>query len=335
MTLLTTYRCNAACKECCFESNPRRQGRLSLQQMTDAIDEAVASFPALQLVVWSGGECFLLGDDLHQAIAHANANGLATRCVSNGFWGGTARTARRTVAKLRQAGLTEINFSTGLEHQQWVPVESVIQAAQVCVDGGIHTLVNVEKDTEDSTCFQRISNDGAIQLLLAERGNLFTLQSNTWMPFHDDAQDRGHQAERSIIDKPCDQVLQNLVVTPFGQISGCCGLTFEYIPEMKLGFLQEGALKEMFLSQLTDFLKLWIHVEGPYRIIERLFGEQATTVSLSNVSHICQACVILHQHPRVREVLLERWQEFVPEVVHRHRIAMALQKRACARSQQS
>lgn len=334
MTLITTYRCNAACRECCFESNPHRRGRLSLEQMIGAIDEAVDSFPALRLVVWSGGECFLLGRDLYAAIGHASAHGLVTRCVSNGFWGRSEHSARRAVDSLLDAGLTEINLSTGLEHQQWIPVAHVVRAARVCVESGISTLINVEKDTPESSCFQQLSCDPVIRSLASEHGALFSMQSATWMPFHADATDRGHQAEKAIIDKPCDQVLENLVVTPFAKISGCCGLTFEYIPEMKLGTLGARPLKEMFLSQLGDFLKLWIHMDGPYRVITRLIGPEAADAALGKVSHICQACVILHQHDALRTALLERWHEFVPEVMHRHHIASLLRGRAAAAGSQ-
>lgn len=33
LTVLVTYRCNAACEECCFESNPRVEGRLTLGEI--------------------------------------------------------------------------------------------------------------------------------------------------------------------------------------------------------------------------------------------------------------------------------------------------------------
>ncbi|MEM9388174.1 MAG: SPASM domain-containing protein [Pseudomonadota bacterium] len=187
--------------------------------------------------------------------------------------------------------------------------------------------MTVEKDTEDSTCYEALHGDPTMQRLLNEHSDLFTLQSNTWMPFHAAAKNRGFQVARAIVDKPCDQVLKNVVVTPFGQVSGCCGLTFEYIPEMKLGALGRQSLRDMFLSQLEDFLKIWIHMDGPYEIIRKLFGDAEVTRGLANVSHICQACVILHQNPNVRAALIARWHEFVPEVIHRYNIATALRRK--------
>lgn len=99
LTFLTTYRCNAQCEQCCFESNPTIQGKLTLQEMCNYIDRAVENFPALQLVVFTGGECFLLGEDLFRAISYASQKGFSTRCVTNAFWGKTAKIAKKKCEK--------------------------------------------------------------------------------------------------------------------------------------------------------------------------------------------------------------------------------------------
>ena len=129
ITILCTYQCTAACKQCCFESSPRVKGRLSLKTILDRISEAKSSFPGLRLVVFSGGEAFILKEDLYAAIAHATSLGLMTRIVTNGSWGKTSISAAAAVEKLIAAGITEINISTGLDHLEWVPLESVANAA--------------------------------------------------------------------------------------------------------------------------------------------------------------------------------------------------------------
>ena len=72
----------------------------------------------LELIVFSGGECFILGEDLFDAIALAKSlkDTITTRCVTNGYWGRTAAQAKTTVNSATKAGLDKINFSTGLEH---------------------------------------------------------------------------------------------------------------------------------------------------------------------------------------------------------------------------
>src|SRR2546421_2475345 len=85
LTILGTYKCTAACENCCFDSNPYLTKRLDLDRIIGFIDEG-ARFPSCKIVVFSGGECFLLRDDLNKAVARATSLGLSTRCVTNGYW---------------------------------------------------------------------------------------------------------------------------------------------------------------------------------------------------------------------------------------------------------
>lgn len=314
LTIIPTYRCTAACEQCCFESSPKVKGRLSLETIQARIREARETFPALQLVVFSGGEVFLLKEDLYESIGYATSLGLLTRVVSNGSWAKSPRRARFTAERLAGVGLGELNLSTGLDHQKWVPLDSVINAAEASVGLGITTLMTIEQDTDDSDCLGTALADARVKRLLGEAR--FSLRSNSWMPFHAEASLRKALPDRTELASGCSQVFNNLVVTPHDQFSGCCGLTFEHIPEMKLGRLGDRSMATMYEGQLTDFLKAWIHMDGPYRIMTRLFGKEAEN-ALSNVNHICQACVIMHQHPRIREELIRRHREFVPEVLAR------------------
>ncbi|MEB0141092.1 MULTISPECIES: radical SAM protein [unclassified Undibacterium] len=322
LTILTTYRCNAECRQCCFESNPKIEKRLSLDVINKRIEEAYRTFPALKLIVFSGGETFLLKDDLYSAIKYANSLGLMTRCVTNGFWGKTIGTAKRTVQKLVASGINEINISTGSDHQKWVPFESIENAAQVLVESGVFTLVTVERDSEKSNCYERAANSVVLKKLLQDKPLLFTLQCNSWMPFHDDYEQRGAPIGIDVPDG-CSQIFHNLVVTPHDQLAACCGLTFEHIPEMKLGTLGEKTMDKMFNEALDDFLKIWIHLDGPTKIMKKLFDEEVDE-GLSQVHHICQACAIMHLHTRVRETLKARYTEFLPDVLSRFSLKIAM-----------
>src|SRR3546814_14804729 len=59
MTVLCTYQCTAACKQCCFESSPHIKGRLSGDVIRKRITEAHQAIPRMQVDVFSGGEAFL------------------------------------------------------------------------------------------------------------------------------------------------------------------------------------------------------------------------------------------------------------------------------------
>jgi len=328
LTLITTYTCNAACTECCFGCNPNIRGRLSLQSMLSHIDEAHCGFPALKLVVFTGGECFLLKQDLYAAIGHAHQLGLMTRCVTNGFWGKTSTKCKQTVNHLVDAGINEINISTGLDHEEWVPLDSVVKAAAALVEAGVFTLITIEADTADSDCRRRILERPEIRRL-HKQPKLFRVQSNSWMPFTVDHQSRINTIDRSALTGGCGQVFHNAVVTPNEELSACCGLTLEHIPEMKIGISGHGgSLTEHYFRQYEDFLKIWLSVDGPYTIITRLLGdddEDALRGELEEVVHICQACVLLHQSPHIRQLLRQRYREFVPEIMSRFYLEQSMQ----------
>src|SRR3546814_15010847 len=71
-----------------------------------------------------------------------------------------------------------------------------------------------------------------------------------------------------------------------------------------------------YRSQSEDFMKYWLRVDGPYKIIERVMGDQAGKY-LDGVVHMCQACAILHKTPEIREKIYESYSGHLEEVMTR------------------
>jgi len=74
LTILCTYQCTAACRQCCFESNPSIRGRLTKDTIIARIMEAKRVFSNLKLVVFSGGEALLLKNDLFASISYCTSD---------------------------------------------------------------------------------------------------------------------------------------------------------------------------------------------------------------------------------------------------------------------
>ena len=146
--------------------------------------------------------------------------------------------------------------------------------------------------------------------------NKLKIVSNSWMPFKKEFEDRGEQISYQRIDKGCDQLFENFVVTPHGRISSCCGLTFEHIPEMKIGTIfEEDCFSHAEKREIEDFLKIWIKVDGPIEIIRKLKGEDFILKEIGSISHICQSCVHLHKNKAITDSLKKEYQKFLPEVM--------------------
>src|SRR5688572_22141929 len=64
VTILPTYRCTAACAECCFESHPGIKHRMDRDDLLALIDRVHDELPGVKYVVLSGGEVTLLREDL-------------------------------------------------------------------------------------------------------------------------------------------------------------------------------------------------------------------------------------------------------------------------------
>lgn len=316
LTIITTYQCTAACNDCCFESSPEVKGRLTLKQITDFIDESFSSFDDLEVVVFSGGEPLLLGNDLFDAIAHATGLGLKTRVVSNGYWGKSRTLAQRTAESFRESGLTEINLSTGLDHAEYVPLNQLITAIQALVYVGIPNRVTVESDAHETSFHRSILRHPTIVEILQEKPWLLSFQVNSWMPFHDSSERRKLPGQ-SAVDGACDQLFHNLVLTPYKEVSACCGLTFEHLPSLKLGQLYQAPVKDLYASQFDDFLKIWIKTDGPAKILKTLFPGEVEE-EIDQLHHICQACALMQQSEVVMEKLLHVYPQYIEGVLARY-----------------
>jgi len=73
LSLITTYQCTSQCNGCCFSCSPGKVERLSTAKMASLIDEAT-SIPSIKVIVFTGGEATLLGDDLVFLIEQATKN---------------------------------------------------------------------------------------------------------------------------------------------------------------------------------------------------------------------------------------------------------------------
>lgn len=97
------------------------------------------------IVVLTGGECFTYGESLSKVIEYAAKRyDLLVRIVTNAYWANTLELARKRLKPYVEAGLKEINFSTGDEHLEYVSFKNIKNACLASVDFGLVPLVNIE-----------------------------------------------------------------------------------------------------------------------------------------------------------------------------------------------
>jgi MoaA/NifB/PqqE/SkfB family radical SAM enzyme len=322
VTILGTYRCTAACENCCFGSNPYMTKRLDLGDILAFIEES-ARYPSCKLVVFSGGECFLLGDELVTAVEYATSLGFSTRCVTNGYWAKSLRHGRRRLSTLVEAGLKELNVSTGDYHQRWVAQNTVVNAACLSVEAGLRsTVVMVELQKERRVTAASVGADARVRELLADETAHFQLIESPWMPMN--AEDHIPQSDEQLLSRRtlhlrggCDSVLRNLVVTPERRFGFCCGLTRERIPELNAAW-DGGTLDDLLEAGSRDFMKIWLHVDGPERILAWAASKDPRIEWENRYAHHCHACLALYTDPLVREAIRAHHRERVEDVLARY-----------------
>ncbi|MNR32494.1 hypothetical protein D3C85_1500860 [compost metagenome] len=74
---------------------------------------------------------------------------------------------------------------------------------------------------------------------------------------------------------------------------------------MKINWVSGDSLREKYISQAQDFLKIWLKVDGPYQIVKNLAWDEYKD-DLEKIVHPCQACALLHQSGLLRERMVEQ-----------------------------
>lgn len=318
LSLMPTYQCTAACTHCGTLSHPKDYTKLSREQLFSAIDQAAAS--AYDMVVFTGGEA-TLSKHLFDGIRYATQHKLATRLVTNGWWGKAQHSRTRMLTNLKEAGLTEINLSTGDEHSKFVPVETVATCAYSAVEAELTTAIMIEvrqKRRVTEATFRALPK---IQDLYSHfRPGLFRIIESPWMPL-DGNSFEDYEAEQLVNRENvrarggCDSVLKTTTIQADGQISACCGIGVRLIPELQLGYVGEMSLSEADQAAENDFLKRWLRAEGPEKILAWA-SEVDPDIHWENMyAHRCQACIRLYKDPKVRKVVLEQYETKMVDVL--------------------
>ena len=316
LSILTTRRCTAECDHCCVGSSPRAVSSLTTERIHRLIDEAtrVGTF---ERIVFTGGECFLLGSELDALIAHAHALRFDTRVISNGYWAVNERAARERVAALRAAGLDEMMLSTGTFHQRFVPVARIVYAARAAVEAGIPARIAIED------CDQSEIDDTLLRADLAEAlgSGMLAISRDPWIT---DAGGRGttelthgrlHATGRADIAGGCASALMTLSVTPDAQLVACCGFPLEELPGLRIGSVAERPLDEVIRDAPNDMLKMFLHVAGPVGIAEFVARHEPGYALPGKPSSICEACIALQRDEHAMRVAAAHAGEIAPTIV--------------------
>lgn len=291
LSLITTFKCTSACTNCCFGCSPNIQQNklMSFDEISRYIDIVCNTFPSISAVIFTGGECTLLGEDLIKSISKAHSLNKITRIVTNGHW---AKNSDYLIREWVKAGLSEINFSTGFEHSKFVSTDTLFYAVEKCFEQESlqKIVINVEAFNNQNNVFN-IKETIWYKNLNAKFKERLIILSSPWIKFHTSnlcSNDSNNASDKNIVinyDQGCNSILRDIHIDPYGKLLSCCGLSSESTNYLNNGSIISDDLLSAYESGYYDLFKLWIFTDGPYKILKQLgFSDIPTN------RHICEYC---------------------------------------------
>lgn len=281
--------------------------------MRSVIDEAM-ELGRLVAVVFTGGEPLLKLHDVKETIRYAHEHRLWTRIVTNSFWASTPETALHILKDLKQAGLSEINFSCDDLHQEQIPMERVGNACLAARTLDIPMLIAHKRVKNGRVTPETISDFLGVKLTEFIEGE--TNQKKTDLYSSSLTIPIGHGAGSLKQDdyiifsenpfahaSPCGSILSSIIISPMKEVRICCGMIDQRVPELTVGSLDKQTLAGIVCEGNTDLIANWLALEGPYGIMS-FVREKAPEIHFQEkyVNH-CHLCNDIFTRTEVRKVL--------------------------------
>ena len=317
ITFITTYKCNSACGNCCFQCSPQRKECLSLHQIVDCLEQVKTDFPTVKMLILTGGECTLLSY-LSQLINIANKEyGLSVRIVTNASWASSYVKARMKIAEWKALGLSEINFSTGDEHLEYVPIENIKNAIIASVDEEYVPFINVEALEGHKFTAGNFLNDERLCQLLKE--NKIFVMNGVWINFKNPSAEIDGDGILNCINQRCSNLFNNITITPDYRLKACCGITSNYIRYLDLGNLAKYSIRRLYDNQFLDFMKIWMAVEGPHKIMDFVRDYDAKIKKEQyERKHPCQVCAMIFNNSSIMNEIRLHYKRIYSNVIMKY-----------------
>ena len=329
LTFITTYKCTAACKDCCFKCSPKRNERLKLEDMKSYIDQAVQAYPSLKVLVLTGGEPFTLGKDLTKIIEYGSSLGLTVRVVTNGYWAKKYDITVKQLIPLVNSGLKELNFSTGDDHLEFVPNNNIINGASVAMEMGLTTVINVESAGDRNFKSESLYKNKILQkYIYPDSDDIAPLKiiNGVWMPFTKTTLESAKAIKKDenlkklqITDDRCTNLFNIITIDPNYQMVACCGLTSHCSKYLNLGNVKKYSIKELYENQFDDFMKIWLSVDGPHHIAKYISERINLDKPLAeNADHMCNVCAQLLNSKECLNIIKDNIDKLYSNIIFKY-----------------
>lgn len=317
IAIMYARTCNIACRHCGIESHPRDKRRMTLEDARRCIVEA-AAIPRFGKVTFTGGEPFLFQKDLEQLLGLCKALGLQTRVVSNGFWARKLERGEALLGRMRDAGLTEINFSADKFHLEFMPSQVLRNALECARRTGFTRIVSfvTNSDTPPLDLFSEmydVPREAVADLreVLDTPGALERLKDDKVFVYAGGLIGLGRAAEHpeelrhfpidTFGPAPCGEVVNKPVIYPDGDFQACCCAGGK-IKAFTVGNVKETSVAELYAQMERRAHYRFINEYGPRDLFDIVKRARPELPMQQCHTSICEVCVRATEHLAPQEV---------------------------------
>ncbi len=219
--ILLTYQCTCECDHCFVWSSPRQRGVLTIQQISQVLDQAKEA--GVESIYFEGGEPFLFYPVLVSGVRQAVRMGFSVGIVSNAYWAETVADAVEWLQPF--AGrLADLTVSSDLYHCEKElgeqPQNAIAAAKLLGIPTGMISIAQVDEFA--ASTHGQLEGKGAVMFrgraaaTLVAKAPMHAWETFTECP-HEDLSNPGR-----------------VHLDPFGNVHICQGLTLGNVFRLSL-----------------------------------------------------------------------------------------------------
>lgn len=318
LAMMFARTCNIACRHCGIESSPQNHDRMTLAEAQGYIVEA-ASMKNFRKITFTGGEPFLFQKEHLALIELTTGLGLSTRAVTNGFWAANLEKGRDFLARLKAAGLGELNFSADRFHLEFLDAGVLRNALELCREAGYKRIIsfvtNEPGDPLDE--FSRmygVPRDqlADLRLYMTDLDKAEELKDQYTFIYAGGLIGLGRAAEYPAELKyapfdffpdlrACGEVLNKPVIYPNGDFQACCCAGGK-LSTFTVGNVKRESLLDLYEKMSGHSRYRFINTYGPKELFKVIAAARPDLPRPNKFTSICELCVRATDHLTFAEI---------------------------------
>ncbi|MDP4030247.1 MAG: radical SAM protein [Gallionella sp.] len=310
LALRVSYKCNIGCRFCYNISLPNSDVIMPEEQLLSVIEQCRAN--GFTSVGFSGGEIFLFAPVLYKCIKRAKEVGYTgISIVTNGYWGKSIESAKRTIASLVDTGFAppkdRLSMSAGEFHNEFIDWSYARNIAKHYFATFAHPL---RIDFEVTPGKEHLIDE--FKAYMKEQGvpdDAFTLDIRKFIA----NVGRWKEADgKAVVAKPIGSfkkctAINRFVVDPDGKVLPCCGFN-RFIDGISVGNLNNNSVAEVIEQAQNQVATRYLTLVPMGAIYEELIKRFELPKDFSVICEVCEAIFSKKEH---MEYLAQRADEFL------------------------